>query len=176
MGVISTQNITYRIVAGAVPGTQLDVFQDEDLQISNNVTELFDIGVLPSSFTRNITLPGSKINNAFFEHMYDISILNPYLFATNVKVPCYLDFNGIYLVDGYMQLNKVNVYQNKAIDSYEVTIYGTLSSFARDTSNAFITNLTSLQSYNHTSSLANIIDSWNGNLFGGDIVYIGVDE
>ena len=137
----------------------------------SNVTELFDIGVLPSSFTRNITLPGSKINNAFFEHMYDISILNPYLFATNVKVPCYLDFNGIYLVDGYMQLNKVNVYENKAIDSYDVTIYGTLSALARDTSNAFITNLPNLTQYNHTSSVDNIIASWNGNLFNGDIVY-----
>ena len=168
MGVISTQNITYRIVAN---GQQLDVFQDEDLQISNNITQLFDLGVLPSTFTRNITLPGSKVNNAFFQHMYDISILNPYLFATNVKVPCYLDFNGIYLVNGYLQLNKVNVYQNKAVDSYEVTVYGTLSSFARDTSNAFITNLTSLQSYNHTSSYDNVKASWAGNLFNGDIVY-----
>jgi hypothetical protein len=168
MGVISTQNLTYRIVAN---GQQLDVFQDEDLQISNNITALFDLGTLPSSFTKNITIPGSKINNAFFEHMYDISIYNPYLFATNVKVPCYLDFNSIYLVNGYLQLNKVNVYENKAIDSYEITIYGTLSSLARDTSNAFITNLTSLAKYNHTSSVQNILDSWNGNLFNGDIVY-----
>ena len=168
MGVISTQNITYRIVAD---GTQLDVFQDEDLQISNNTTQLFDLGTLPASYTKNITLPGSKINNAFFEHMYDISIVNPYLFATNVKVPCYLDFNGIYLVNGYLQLNKVNMYENKAVDSYEVTMYGTLSSLARDTSNAFITNLTSLAKYNHTSSVSNILTSWSGSLFNGDIVY-----
>lgn len=168
MGVISTQNITYRLVAN---GQQLDVFQDEDLQISNNITALFDLGVLPSTFTRNITLPGSKVNNAFFQHMYDISIVNPYLFASNVKVSCYLDFNGIYLVNGYLQLNKVNVYQNKAIDSYEVTVYGTLSSFARDTANSFITDLTSLSKYNHTSSIQNILDSWTGNLFNGDIVY-----
>lgn len=171
MGVISTQNITYRIVAGDAPATQLDVFQDEDLQISNNTTQLFDLGTLPASYTKNITLPGSKINNAFFEHMYDISIVNPYLFATNTKVPCYLDFNGIYLVTGYLQLNKVNMYENKAVDSYEVTMYGTLSSLARDTSNAFITNLTSLAKYNHTSSVTNILNSWNGSLFSGDIVY-----
>ncbi|NCV80293.1 MAG: hypothetical protein EBW25_05900, partial [Actinobacteria bacterium] len=83
MGVISTQNITYRLIAN---DEQLDVFEDEDLKISNNVTGLFDIGTLPSDFTRQITLPGTKKNNAFFEHVYDISIENPFLFATNIKV------------------------------------------------------------------------------------------
>ena len=168
MGVISTQNITYRLIANE---QQLDVFEDEDLKISNNVTGLFDIGVLPSDFTRQITLPGTKVNNAFFEHVYDISIENPFLFATNVKVPCYLDFNGVYLINGYMQLNKVNMYQSKAVDSYEVTIFGTLSSFGKIINNTYLTDLTSLSKYNHTSSYNNITASWTGSLFGGDIVY-----
>jgi hypothetical protein len=168
MGVISTQNITYRLIAN---GQQLDVFEDEDLKISNNVTGLFDIGTLPSDFTRQITLPGTKLNNAFFEHVYDISIENPYLFATNVKVPCYLDFNGVYLINGYLQLNKVNMFQSKAVDSYEVTIFGTLSSFGKIINNTYLTDLSSLSKYNHTSSLANISASWEGNLFNGDIVY-----
>ncbi|CAB4215647.1 hypothetical protein UFOVP1475_37 [uncultured Caudovirales phage] len=176
MAVISTQSITYRLVAGALPGTQLDVFQDEDLKISNNVTGLFDLGVVPADFTRQITVPGTKVNNAFFEHVYDISIDNPFLFATNIKVPCYIDFNGVYLINGYMQLNKVNVFQNKAIDSYEITLYGTLSSFARTCNNTFLTDLTTLTDYNHTSSFANISASWNGGLFGGDIVYPLMDN
>jgi hypothetical protein len=171
MGVISTQNITYRIIAGDAPGTQLDVFKDEDLKISNNVTGLFDIGTLPSDFTRQITLPGTKVNNAFFEHMYDISIANPFLFATNIKVPCYVDFNGVYLINGYLQLNKVNIFENKAVDSYEVTLFGTLSSFARIANNTFLTSLTSLTKFNHTASYDNIVASWSGNLFSGSIVY-----
>ena len=62
MGVISTQGFTFRIMAGE-PYQQLDTFDDEDILMSNNVTGLFDIGVLPSDFTRQITLPGSKVNN-----------------------------------------------------------------------------------------------------------------
>jgi hypothetical protein len=172
MGVISTQAFTFRLVAN---GTELDIFDDEDIQISNNVTGLFDIGVLPSDFTRQITLPGTKTNNAFFEHVYDISIDSPYLFATNVKVPAYFDFDSVYLSQGYLQLNKVNVIANKFIDSYEVTIYGTLSSFGRDINRLYLTDLTTLSSLNHTSSYNNISASWNGNLFGGDIVYPWAD-
>ena len=174
MAVISTQNISYRIVAVNTQtdeDVQLDVFEDEDLKVSNNVTGLFDIAQLPSDFTRQITIPGTLKNNAFFEHVYDISIDNPFLFATNIKVPCYIDFNSVYLINGYLQLNKVNVYQNKAIDSYEITIFGTLSSFGRDLNNNFLSNLTTLREFNHTASYDNITDSWNGNLFSGSIVY-----
>ena len=168
MGVISTQSFRFRLVAN---GQQLDTFKDEDIKLSNNVTGLFDLGILPSDFTRQITLPGSKVNNAFFEHVYDISIDSPFLFATNIKVECYLDFGGIYLSQGYLQLNKVNVIANKFIDSYEVTVFGTLSSFGRDVNRAFLTDLNSLTKYNHTASYNNITSSWGGNLFNGDIVY-----
>ena len=168
MGVISTQAFTFRLVAN---GTQLDLFADEDIKLSNNVTGLFDIGVLPSDFTRQITLPGSKVNNAFFEHVYDISIDSPFLFATNTKVPAYFDFDSVYLSNGYLQLNKVNVLANKFIDSYEVTIYGTLSSFGRDINRNFLTDLSTLAKYNHTASYNAISASWDGSLFDGDIRY-----
>jgi len=168
MGIISTQAFTFRLVAD---GTQLDIFDDEDIKLSNNVTGLFDIGQLPSEFTRQITLPGTKVNNAFFEHVYDISIDEPFLFATNIKVPAYFDFDSIYLSQGYLQLNKVNLLANKFIDSYEVTIYGTLSSFGRDINRNYLTDLTSLAQYNHTASYNNITASWSGNLFNGAIVY-----
>lgn len=170
MGVISTQGFQFRLLAGT-PSQQLDLFKDEDIKLSNNVTGLFDIGVLPADFTRQITLPGTKVNNAFFEHVYDISIVNPFLFSTNIKVPCYFDFGGFYLSQGYIQLNKVNVIANKFIDSYEVTIYGALSSFGRDINRAYLTDLSSLSAYNHTSSYNNITSSWTGSLFNGDIVY-----
>ena len=170
MGIISTQAFTFRLLAGD-PYQQLDIFEDEDIKMSNNVTGLFDIGVLPSDFTRQITLPGTKVNNAFFEHVYDISIDSPFLFATNIKVPAYFDFDSVYLSQGYLQLNRVNVIANKFIDSYEVTIYGTLSSFGREINRLYLTDLTTLSAFNHTSSYDNISASWSGNLFGGDIVY-----
>jgi len=168
MAVISTQGIKFQLVA---EGQILDLFKDEQILLSDNVTGLFDLGIIPADFTRQITLPGSKKNNAFFEHVYDISVQSPDTFATNIKVPAYLDFQGIYLAQGYLQLNKVNLYQNKFIDSYEVTIYGAVSSFARQINRNFLTDLTSLSAYNHTSSFTNISSSWAGQLFSGSIVY-----
>jgi hypothetical protein len=164
----STQGFNFKLVAN---GQILDIFADEEIKISNNITQLFDLGAIPADFTRTITLPGTKTNNAFFEHYYDISVYSPLTFGSNNKVPAYLDFDGIYIANGYLQLNKVNVFQNKFIDSYEVTVYGATSSFSKDTNQNFLTDLTSLRSYNHTASLANINLSWSGSLFDGDIIY-----
>jgi len=168
MGIISTTAFTFRLIAN---GQQLDLFQDEDIQLSNNVTGLFDIGLQPADFTRQITIPGSKVNNAFFEHYYDISIDSPFLFSTSTKVSAYFEFDSLYLSNGYIQLNKVNLLQNKFIESYEITMYGTISSFGRDINKLFLTDLTTLSAYNHTSSLQAITSSWSGSLFSGDIVY-----
>ena len=169
MGVTSVQGFKFKLVAD---GEILDLFRDEEIKVSNNITGLFDLGVLPSDFTQTITLPGTQRNNNFFEFVYDISVEDPYTFSTNQKVPCYLDFDGIYLSAGYLLLNKVNVLANKFIDSYEVTVYGGLASFGRDLKRFFLTDLTSsLAQYNHTASLSNITSSWVGNLFSGSIVY-----
>lgn len=168
MGIVTTQGFVFKLVAN---GEILDLFADEEIKLSDNVTGLFDLGVIPADFTRQISLPGSKKNNAFFEHVYDISVFNPDTFATNIKVPCYLDFDGIYISQGYLQLNKVNVISNKFIDSYEVTIFGAISSFAKTITNTFLTQLTTLNEYNHTASFSNISASWAGQLYNGDIVY-----
>ena len=168
MAIRSTQGFQTKLVANDVI---LDLFQDEEIKISNNITNLFDIGAIPAEFSRTIMLPGTKKNNAFFEHVYDISVTNPFLFSTNTKVSAYLDFDGIYLVSGYLQLNKVSVFENKFIDSYEISLYGIVSSFSRDINRLTLNDLTSLSQYNHTSSYDNIISSWSGSLFSGSIVY-----
>ena len=169
MGVTSVQGFKFKLVAD---GEILDLYADEEIKVSDNITGLFDLGILPADFTKTMTLPGSKKNNHFFEFVYDISVENPYTFSTNQKVPCYLDFDGIYISNGYLQLNSVNIYQNKYIDSYEVTIYGGLASFGRDLKRYFLTDLgVALDKFNHTSSLANITGSWEGKLFSGSIVY-----
>ena len=168
MAVTNTNSIAYKLVAS---GSILDLFDDEDILVSDNITGLFDVGTLPVDFSRTITLPATKKNNAFFEHVYDISIDTPYLFSTNTKVPAYLDFDGIYLVSGYIQLNKVVLKGDLGILSYEVSLFGLVSSFARDMDKNYLSDLTTLNQYNHTSSFNAITSSWSGSLFDGDIVY-----
>lgn len=160
-------NYYFTVVAN---GVQLDTFDDEEVLVSNNSTGLFDIDKLPSDFTRQLTLPGSKRNNDFFKHAYDINIDTPFLFQETEKVECYIDISGYLLVQGYLQLNAINVI-NDVVDTYDITLYGSLSNFSRDLGTNFLTDISGLDVYNHTASYDAITGSWGGHLFDGDIVY-----
>ena len=172
MAIQSGRDKVFKLIAR---GTELDLFQDETIYLSNNVTGLFDIGKLPSDFTRQITLPGTKKNNEFFQHVYDISIDEPYLFKTNTKVIAQFDFDGFYVSQGYIQLNKVNLKENKYIESYEVSVFGLLSSFKRDLQSITLTNLASLDNYNHIFSTDNILTSWSGSAGASNTFTSSVD-
>ena len=164
----------YKIVANYIPfsgSVILDTFKDEDLLLSNNLTEITEVDQIPYSLSRTFQLPGTNKNNTFFQHAYDISIDEPYLFSTNAKVPCYVDYDGLAILDGYLQLNKIVMLDQEIVDYWEVTIFGTLNKFARDLNTAFLEDLSSLNQFNHTSSFDNIKASWNYNLFSGSIVY-----
>ena len=169
MSLFTTQGYRYQLVGG--DNVILDTYADESIKISNNITDLFDIGAVPGTFTRTITLPGTKKNNAFFEQYYDISVYSPDTFNSNAKVAAYLDFGAVYLVNGYMQLMKINVIENKFVDSYEVNVFGAISNFSVETNRLYLTDLDNLSVYNHTSSYDNIVNSWDKTLFNGDIVY-----
>ena len=153
---VNTSRGSAKLVSGNI---FLDLFKEEDVKVSNNITQLFDLGAVPSNFTQNFTLPA-----------YDISIDFPENFNTNQKVDAYLDFDGIYVVSGYIQLLKVNI-KDKYIDSYEISLFGQVSKFNRDINLKFLTELDELNIYNHTASIANITASWSNDLFSGSIVY-----
>lgn len=179
MSVFTTQGYKFRLVAGSgsyADKTQLDLFVDEEIKVSNNITDLFDIGAVPGTFTRTITLPGTKKNNQFFQQYYDISVEEPDLFSTNQKVEAYIDFDGMYLANGYLQLQKVSVYENKFVDSYEIILFGIVSNFSVDANRYFLTDLTNLNIYNHTASLAIVSSSWQGDLYSGSIRYALTDS
>ena len=163
----------YKLVVNYIPYSGsiiMDTYKDEDLLLSNNLTEITEVDQIPYALSRTFQLPGTNKNNAFFQHAYDISIEEPYLFASNAKVPCYVDFGGIVVVDGYLQLNKIVLIDQEIVDYYEVTIFGTLNKFAKDLNTTYLNDL-DLSAFNHTSSLANITSSWAGNLFSGSVVY-----
>ena len=172
MAIQSGRDKVFKLIAR---GTELDLFQDETIYLSNNVTGLFDIGKLPSDFTRQITLPGTKKNNEFFQHVYDISIDEPYLFKTNTKVIAQFDFDGFYVSQGYIQLSKVNLKENKYIESYEVSVFGLLSSFKRDLQSITLSNLAVLDNYNHIFSTNNITTSWSGSAGASNTFTSSVD-
>ena len=91
--------------------------------------------IIKNSFTKKITIVGTKNNNQIFgdiynldrEQLYDDNYIVGAYFNPSYRTPFKLFKNGELIESGYMQLNNVTI-KNKVIN-YNITLYGGLGDF-----------------------------------------------
>jgi hypothetical protein len=149
----------------------LDLFEDEGISVDYNLADLRDPAVIFSPISKSFSVPATDANNQFFKHYYDVSIaggFNPY---AKQDVTLYSD--DVIVIDGYLQLLDVAM-EEGVPTQYQILVAGENARFAREVGEKELRDL-ALDSYVHTLSYENIVDSWDFGLFDGDIVYAPVD-
>lgn len=98
----------------------IDLFDDNDFELNLSFAEIQDITKRNSTYSKSLSIPGSKNNNNLFEHFYNInsSYTN---FDLSKKMECKVLFDGYVLMEGYLRLNNVGVV-NREI-TYNITFY-----------------------------------------------------
>lgn len=114
---------------------EVDYSDKLSLPITYTLEDLKNPTIVKNSFSKTISIPGTKNNNKIFGDMFDLKKFiesNPtsgigVKFDPSKRVDFKL-FNGSTLVEsGYIQLNNISV-QNKVI-TYSITLYGGLGDF-----------------------------------------------
>jgi hypothetical protein len=149
----------------------LDIFEDEGISVDYNIADLRDPAVIFSPISKSFSVPATDANNQFFKHYYDVSIaggFNPY---AKQDVTLYSD--DVIVIEGYLQLLDVAMEQGVPTQ-YQILVAGENARFAREVGEKELRDL-DLDTYEHTLSYENITDSWNLDLFSGDIIYAPVD-
>ncbi len=149
----------------------LDIFEDEGISVDYNIADLRDPAVIFSPISKSFSVPATDANNQFFKHYYDVSVsggFNPY---AKQDVTLYSD--DVIVIEGYLQLLDVAMEQGVPTQ-YQILVAGENARFAREVGEKELRDL-DLASYEHTLSYENITDSWNLDLFDGDIIYAPVD-
>lgn len=149
----------------------LDIFEDEGISVDYNIADLRDPAVIFSPISKSFSVPATDANNQFFKHYYDVSIaggFNPY---AKQDVTLYSD--DVIVIEGYLQLLDVAMEQGVPTQ-YQILVAGENARFAREVGEKELRDL-ALDPYQHTLSYENITDSWNLDLFDGDIIYAPVD-
>lgn len=109
---------------------------ESSLPITYTQEDLTNPTIVKNSFSKTITLPGSKTNNSIFGEFYRLDRLtlnhsgNTTIgveFDPSKRVDFKLFFNGEIIESGYCQLNAVNIVDN--VISYDITLYGGLGDF-----------------------------------------------
>lgn len=139
--------------------TLLDTYDDLELSLNYQITDITDITTRQTSFSKTIVIPGTNNNNEFFKNIFELNIdLSVSSYNPKVAIPCSISIGDEQVFVGNMQLLKV--VKNQKLVEYEIIITGILKNLLYNFGDYFISDL-DISEYNHTRNKTNIQDSWN---------------
>lgn len=104
-----------------IEGQRLELFEDEQIQVTSSVQNVQDIAKVFTDFSQSFTVPASEHNNQIFQHFYEN--------AVDATVDHQLRRSGKIEIDlvtfrtGKIQLEKANLKKGR-VESYTITFYG----------------------------------------------------
>ena len=153
------------------PWQLLDTFDVEPLKMTLRVQDVMEPTVSVSSFSQTFRVPNTPRNGRFFQAVFNV---NQTFFDPSRKAYAYIQDEGMFYMDGNIQLMSCYFNEQTQNIEYEVTFFGETSDFASqigiDQEQGFLKNL-DLTAYDHEVTYDNIVNSWTGGLKGGAVVY-----
>ena len=102
-------------------GEYLDLFNDENIELSDSVQNISDITKVFTSYTQSFTVPATPKNNRVFRHWYNPDIYNG--FDAQTRVVGWIELNDRVFRVGTWLLEKVNMKKLNA-SSYTISFTG----------------------------------------------------
>jgi hypothetical protein len=143
--------------------TVLDTYDDFEISLNYQITDITDITTRSTSFSKTIIIPGTSINNDFFENIFELNIdLSVSSYNPKVAIPCSITIGDEQIFTGNLQLLKV--IKNQRLVEYEIVITGILKNILYNFGDYFLTDL-DLREYNHQRNITNIEKSWTYEIY-----------
>ena len=142
----------------------LDVKEGTNFPLNFQVGDIRDLTQRKGTFSKTITLSGTKNNNTLLNNYYDVNI-KAGTFDINILTKCTVLQNGIPIItDALLQLTNVRKVQltdayEQGVE-YEVLVKDSQAEFYTQITNLELTNL-DFSDCNHEFSITAITDSWN---------------
>lgn len=137
-------------------GTDLDL-GEFSTTLTFSIADIREPDKRNASFSKTLTLPGTKVNNLFFENMFEVNVVTQ-TFNPNLKAKTILSVYGVTQFKGALKLRQVNYLLSGEV-TYDCNLIGNLSDFIQTLGTARISDL-DLSAYNHTFSQANVEAGW----------------
>jgi len=145
----------------------LDLMENNPIKLNMSVADIMDPTANPSTYSQTFRVPNTANNNLFFKSAFNI---NTVTFDATKKIESYIEDSNVTISVGSIRLTNIITNNKDKNVEYEVTFFGEVSDLASKIGGGFLNSL-DLSQYNHEKSYVNIVNSWNLNLFGGDVIY-----
>jgi hypothetical protein len=144
-----------------IEGQRLDLFEDENISLTDSIQNVRDIAKIFTSFTKDFNLPASRNNNKIFKHYYNPDITNGFdgRFSRNALIK----INGADYKEGRIKLMSVSMKDNKAY-AYKVVFFGKTVELPDLIGDDLLSELSPLDKFNHDYNYANVKDGFEAGL------------
>jgi hypothetical protein len=150
-----------------IQGQRVELFKDESVSLTQSIQNAKDPAKIFTDFSKSFTIPASKTNNKIFKHYYNFDIVGG--FDARVKVPANIELNSLQFRKGFIQLNGVDLKNNKA-DIYRITFFGETVNLKDLVGEDNLSALLWLNNFNlnyNAATVENYLKNVNDKTFGG---------
>jgi len=144
-----------------IEGQKLDLFQDEQINVTSSQQNVQDISKVFTDFSQTFSCPSTPNNDAIFSHFYnsDIGDLQDVStqFDANIRREAFIEIDYTTFRRGKIQLEKAEIKDNQPY-SYQITFYGDITSLKDKFGDDKLINLSYLQTFGHAYTGSNIQD------------------
>jgi hypothetical protein len=150
-----------------IQGQRVELFKDESVSLTQSIQNAKDPAKIFTDFSKSFTIPASKVNNKIFKHYYNFDIVGG--FDARVKVPANIELNSLQFRKGFIQLNGVDLKNNKA-DIYRITFFGETVNLKDLVGEDNLSALLWLNNFNlnyNAATVENYLKNVNDKTFGG---------
>jgi hypothetical protein len=142
-----------------IEGNKLDLFQDEQINVTSKQQDINDISKVFSDYSQSFSVPSTPNNDSIFSYFYnsdfgDIEDVSTQ-FDVNVRKEAFIEIDYTTFRRGKIQLEKAEIKNNQA-DSYQVTFYGEVTSLKDKFGDEKLVDLSYLATYGHAYTGAEV--------------------
>jgi len=96
-----------------IEGQKIELFEDEQINVTSSVQNINDISKVFTDFSQSFTVPASTVNNQIFKHFYQTDIGDPYnpstLFDHNIRRNALIEIDLTTFRRGKISIEKANI-------------------------------------------------------------------
>ena len=104
-----------------VEGQKLDLFSDENIEVTSTIQNIQDISKTFTDFSQSFTIPTSPVNNAIWEYFYENAVTGTINYQERLNG--YIEIDMTFFRRGKIQMEKSQL-KNGQPNNYTITFYG----------------------------------------------------
>lgn len=150
-----------------IEGRALDLFNDEQIQVSTSIQNVTDISKTHTDMSQSFTVPGTSNNNQIFEHFYENAVDGTLDYG--LRRDGYIEIDLTTFRKGRISLEKATVV-NGRVQDYTITFYGELLSLKDKFGDDKLKDL-DYSAYEHDWTMDEIVDRIDGTYPDPDVAW-----